>query len=50
VRIVGYAQVLPVLHDLIVIDAKSAYEDILNKNYKTTSPMKQRKICLRLLI
>jgi hypothetical protein len=30
VRIVGYNQILPVLHDLI--DAKSAYEDILNKN------------------
>jgi hypothetical protein len=30
VRIVGYNKVLPVLHDLI--DAKSAYEDILNKN------------------
>jgi hypothetical protein len=30
VRIVGYTQVLPVLHDFI--DAKSAYEDILNKN------------------
>jgi hypothetical protein len=30
IRIVGYNKVLPVLHDLI--DAKSAYEDILNKN------------------
>jgi hypothetical protein len=30
VRIVGYNQVLPVLHDLI--DAKSAYENILNKD------------------
>jgi hypothetical protein len=30
VRIVGYNQILPVLHDLT--DAKSAYEDILNKN------------------
>jgi hypothetical protein len=30
VRIVGYNKVLPVLHDLIY--AKSAYEDILNKN------------------
>jgi hypothetical protein len=30
VQIVGYNQVLSVLHDLI--DAKSAYEDFLNKN------------------
>jgi hypothetical protein len=30
VRIVGYNQILPILHDLI--DAKSAYSDILNKN------------------
>jgi hypothetical protein len=30
VRIVGYNQLLPVLHDLI--DAKSPYSDILNKN------------------
>jgi hypothetical protein len=30
VRIVGYSQVLPVLYD--IIEAKSAYEDILNKN------------------
>jgi microsomal dipeptidase-like Zn-dependent dipeptidase len=30
VQIVGYNQVLPILHDLT--DAKSAYEDILNKN------------------
>jgi hypothetical protein len=29
-RIVGYNQILSVLHDLI--DAKSAYSDILNKN------------------
>jgi hypothetical protein len=30
VRIVGYNKFLPVFHDLV--DAKSAYEDILNKN------------------
>jgi hypothetical protein len=33
VRIVGYNHILPVLHDLV--DAKSAYSDILNKNIQT---------------
>jgi hypothetical protein len=40
-RIVGYNQVLLVLHDLI--NAKSAYEDILNKSL-------QDEIYLKLLI
>jgi hypothetical protein len=36
VWIVGYNQILPVLHDLI--DAKSAYSDILNKNIQALVP------------
>jgi hypothetical protein len=48
VWIVGYNQILSVLHDLI--DAKSAYSDILNKIYKIVYQMKQKMIYLGLLI
>jgi hypothetical protein len=44
VRIVGYNQVLPVLHDLI--DAKNAYEDILNKNLHDCISNETKKIYL----
>jgi saccharopine dehydrogenase-like NADP-dependent oxidoreductase len=48
VRIVGYNQTLPVLHDLI--DAKTAYSDILNKKLQDHVSDETKKINLRLLI